>query len=183
MNKMKLALLVAGSLVAGASTSAFAEGQGTVTFNGKLITETCEITSLIDQTVNLDAVSIKTLNGSGKEGGFKAFNIAVDCPASPTEFTQVGIHFEPVGETTPWDPATGNLKNNSTAADAAENVQVKIYNTNDGVQHHAKIGEVSKWVTAAAGANTFYYAGGYYATDATTAGPVTAKVQYTLVYQ
>jgi len=185
MNKMKLALLVAGSLVAGASTSALAapgDTQGTVTFNGKLITETCEIMGDKDQVVNLDAVSITTLNASGKEGGFKNFNIQVDCPATKNEFTDVGIHFEPVGQTTSWDSATGNLNNNAQA-NAATNVQIKIYNTNDGASNHAKIGEVSKWITAATGTNTFTYAGGYYATDATTAGEVTAKVEYTLVYQ
>lgn len=183
MNKMKLALLVAGSLVAGASTSAFAEGQGTVTFTGKLITETCEIVGDKDQTVALDAVSIKTLDASGKEGGFKAFNITVKCPdqANTAEFNEVGIHFEPVGSTTPWDPATGNLKNNTQGG--AENVQIKIYNTNDGVQSHAKIGDVSKWLPGSTGEHTFNYAGGYYASGATTAGDVSAKVMYTLVYK
>lgn len=187
MNKMKLALLVAGSLVAGASTSAFAapgDTQGTVTFNGKLITETCSIVGDKDQVVELDAVSITTLNADKKEGGYKAFDIKVDCPDTKNEFNDVGIHFEPVGSTTPWDPATGNLKNNSTDPNAAKNVQIRIYNTTGGAQNLAPIGQVSGWISpAATGTNTFSYAGGYYATDATTAGPVTATVQYTLVYK
>ncbi|HDT1127160.1 TPA: type 1 fimbrial protein [Morganella morganii subsp. morganii] len=195
MNKLKLALLVSGALVAGVSTSALAlqgDSQGTVTFKGKLITETCHIEGQKDQTVILDTVSIKTLDAVNKEGGFKNFNIIVNCPDAKTEFKDVGIHFEPVGETTAWDSSTGNLENawksdGTPAQDllsAAKNVQIKIYNTNDNQTKHAKIGEVSKWMTAAApGVNTFTYAGGYYATAATTPGEVFARVQYTLVYQ
>lgn len=187
MNKMKLALLVAGSLVAGASTSALAalgDTQGTVTFNGKLITETCSIMGDKDQTVELDTVSISTLKADKQEGGFKTFDIKVDCPVVGNEFTDVGIHFEPVGKTTAWDPATGNLKNSSTDPNAADKVQVKIYNITGGAQEHAPIGQVSAWIRPAAqGLNTFSYAGGYYATGVTTPGPVTAAVQYTLVYK
>lgn len=194
MNKMKLALLVAGALVAGVSTSAFAadETQGTVTFTGKLITETCKITSQVDQLVPLDAVSTKTLDAKGKEGGFKTFDIKVNCPPEPKEFATVGIHFEPVGKTTSWDSATGNLNNawvsDGTPAEnaktAAQNVQIKIYNTNDGARDHAEIGKVSKFLTPNSdGDAKFTYAGGYYATAQTTPGEVFARVQYTLVYQ
>lgn len=193
MNKMKLALLVAGALVAGASTSALAadESQGTVTFTGKLITETCTITSQVDQLVALDSVSIKTLDSKGAEGGFKTFDIDVNCPKTPSEFSTVGVHFEPVGKTTSWDSSTGNLNNafdpaepGNTGKTAAGNVQIKIYNTNDGARTHAEIGKVSKYLTPDADGNaSFSYAGGYYATAATTAGEVFARVQYTLVYQ
>lgn len=193
MNKMKLALLVAGSLVAGASTSALAadETQGTVTFTGKVITETCKITSPADQTVPLDAISIKTLANNTDEAGFKTFFIDVNCPAVHNEFSDVGIHFEPVGKTTAWDSITHNLKNafDPSAAGnagkiAATNVQVKIYNTNGGVNEHAKIGQVSKFLTPdAQGDAKFTYAGGYYATGQSTPGEVFARVQYTLVYQ
>ncbi len=196
MNKLKLALLVSGALVAGVSTSALAapgETQGTVTFTGKLITETCEIVGDKDKTVRLDPVSIKTLDAEHKEGGFKDFSIAVICPKDPKTFENVGIHFEPVGqgETLTYDARTGNLANSWTPAAgggdagkiAATNVQIKIYNTNDGVNTHAKIGQVSKILKPDANGNAvFTYAGGYYATAATGAGEVYAKVQYTLVY-
>lgn len=185
MKKIKLALLVAGSLVAGASTSAFAEGQGTVTFNGELITETCKITSDKDQSVQLPKVSIKTLAAAGDEGGYKPFQIKVDCSgaeASGLDNKTVAIHFEPIAKTTAWDSATGNLKNN--AAGGAENVQVKIYSTDGGQQVHAKIGETGKGVKIEGTKKmTFNYVGGYYATAATTAGLVNATVMYTLVYQ
>lgn len=185
MKKIKLALLVAGSLVAGASTSAFAEGQGTVTFNGELITETCKITSDKDQTVKLPTVSVKTLSAAGAEGGYKPFQIDVDCSgaeATKLENKSVAIHFEPIAKTTAWDPATGNLKNND--ATGAKNVQVKIYSTDGGQQVHAKIGDTGKGVKIEGTKKmTFNYVGGYYATDATSAGLVNATVMYTLVYQ
>ncbi|QXO64658.1 MULTISPECIES: fimbrial protein [Morganella] len=186
MKKIKLALLVAGSLVAGASTSAFAgEGQGTVTFNGELTTETCKITSDKDQTIKLPTVSIKTLAAAGDEGGYKPFQIEVDCSgaeASGLDGKTVAIHFEPIPKTTAWDSTTSNLKNND--ATGAKNVQVKIYSTDGGQQVHAKIGETGKGVKIEGTKKmTFNYVGGYYATAATTAGLVNATVMYTLVYQ
>lgn len=185
MKKIKLALLVAGSLVAGVSTSAFAEGQGTVKFNGELTSETCKITSAKDQSVKLPTVSIKTLAAAGDEGGYKPFQIDVDCSgaeASGLDGKTVAIHFEPIAKTTAWDPATGNLKNND--ATGAQNVQVKIYSTDGGQQVHAKIGETGKGVKIEGTKKmTFNYVGGYYATAATTAGLVNATVMYTLVYQ
>ncbi|MGJ7064344.1 fimbrial protein [Morganella morganii] len=185
MKKIKLALLVAGSLVAGASTSAFAgEGQGTVTFDGELINETCKIVGKKDQTVELPTVSVKTLTTSGEEGGFKTFKIEVDCSGtenSALNGKNLAVHFEPIASTTAWDPETGNLKNNVVGG--AENVQVKIYDTNGGQQVHAKIGETGNPVVIDTSKKMiFNYAGGYYATGKTSAGKVAATVMYTLVY-
>lgn len=188
MKKIKLALLVAGSLVAGASTSAFAEGQGTVTFDGELINETCKITTPADKEVKLDKVSVKTLTKTGEEGGYKPFTINVDCSgaeANDLVGKKVAIHFEPVGKTTKWDPATGNLMNDLTGPNDAKNVQIKIFNTNNGQRVHNKIGETGAWVdiTADSRKMDFHYVGGYYAVGQTTAGKVKATVMYTLVYQ
>lgn len=189
MKKIKLALLVAGSLVAGASTSAFAaEGQGTITFDGELIKETCQITSPLNQSVKLPKVSVKSLTASGDEGGYMPFTINVDCSgAEATDLVgkKIAVHLEPVGKTTDWDPATGNLLNNLTGANDAKNVQIKIYSTTGGKRVHNKIGETGAWVdiTAAKKTMDFHYVGGYYATAQTTPGLVNATVMYTLVYQ
>lgn len=189
MKKIKLALLVAGSLVAGASTSAFAaEGQGTVTFDGELINETCKITSPLDQTVQLDKVSVKTLTKSGEEGGYKPFSINVDCSGAEANGLvgkKIAVHFEPIEKTTDWDPETGNLMNNLTGPNDAKNAQIKIYSTTGGKRVHNKIGETGAWVdiTDATRKMDFHYVGGYYATEQTTAGKVNATVMYTLVYQ
>lgn len=184
MKKIKLALLVAGSLVAGASTSVFAETQGTVSFDGELITETCQIVGDKDQTVELPTVSVKTLTKSGDEAGFRAFAIKVNCLGaenSALNGKNIALHFEPILKTTAWDPETGNLKNSTVGG--AENVQVKIYDTNGGKQVHAKIGETGQPVVIdTTKVMTFNYAGGYYATGVTKAGKVSATVMYTLVY-
>ncbi|WP_413495147.1 fimbrial protein [Morganella psychrotolerans] len=186
MNKIKLALLVSGALFAG--SNAFAEGQGTVTFDGLLITETCVIEPADkDQTVTLPAVSIKTLDVAGKEGGYTPFKVRVTCPTPKISDAllnnEVAMNFEPTGATTAWDPATGNLKNSLTGANDAKNVQVKII-TGDGNSTQIKIGDHGQWVKPdAAGKVEFKYFGGYYATGVTTAGKVAAKVMYTLVYQ
>ncbi|MGJ3350142.1 fimbrial protein [Morganella sp. Je.2.23] len=200
MKKIKLALLVAGSLVAGASTSAFAyapEGQGLVHFEGRLIDETCTITSQKEQTVTLKTASIKTLTKVGDEGGFEPFQIDVQCPVpiqpgvvdeNADPMTQpvktVGIHFEPISETTDWDTSTGNLKNKLTGANAASNVQIKIYDTTGGIRTHQKIGSTGTMIEPKGdGKFTFTYVGGYSAVGLTSVGLVKATVMYTLLYK
>lgn len=191
MNKMKLALLVAGALVAGVSTSASAyapEGQGLVHFEGRLIDETCKITSEKEQTVYLKAASIKTLTKVGDEAGFEPFQIDVECPVPLSTATDpvktVGIHFEPISETTDWDTGTGNLKNTLTGNDAAGNVQIKIYDTTGGIRTHQKIGTTGTMMEPTGdGKFSFTYVGGYSANGKTSVGLVKATVMYTLLYK
>ncbi|HAS8352505.1 fimbrial protein [Morganella morganii] len=191
MNKLKLALLVAGALVAGVSTSASAfapEGQGLVHFEGRLIDETCKITSQKEQTVTLKAASIKTLTKVGDEGGFEPFQIDVECPVPLSAATDpvktVGIHFEPISETTDWDTSTGNLKNKLTDATGAKNVQIKIYDTTGGTRTHQKIGTTGTMVEPKGdGKMSFTYVGGYSAVGQTSVGLVKATVMYTLLYK
>ena len=169
--------------LAATSTSALAanETQGTVTFNGELIAETCTIASdSVDRQVQLPTVAIQTLNAAGTTAGSKGFDLNVEnCPSG---ITQVAAHFEAIGSTG-VDTATGNLTNqfttNSTDT-AATNVEVRLYNSNE---QQLKLGETGEAAAVAAdGTATMRYYGGYYATAATTAGKVYAQARYTLAY-
>jgi major type 1 subunit fimbrin (pilin) len=155
-----------------------AEGQGTVTFNGKLIAETCKLaTGSEDITVTLPTVSTQSLAQAANEGGSKSFDISVtDCPVA---IKKVAAHFDAVGSTG-YNAATGNLTNNATTS-AASNVEVRLYNT-DGTA--VAVGSTGSSFDVDSNSNTakLTYLGGYYATGVTTAGNVTAKVQYTLSY-
>lgn len=162
------------------STSALAVTQGTVTFNGELITSTCEIAGdSVDRQVQLPKVAIQTLANSGDTAGSKGFDLNVkNCP---TDITQVAAHFEAVG-TSGVDSATGNLTNQFSADandPAAENVEVRLYNS-DG--NRLKVGETGAPATVTKGSATMRYYGGYYATGATSVGKVYAQAAYTIAY-
>lgn len=170
--------------LAATSTSALAENetQGTVTFNGELIAETCTIASdSVDRKVQLPTVAIQTLNSNGATAGSKGFDLNVEnCPSG---ITKVAAHFEAIGSTG-MDTTTGNLTNKYTASSAddkvATNVQVRLYNSDE---KQLKLGETGEAAAVAAdGTATMRYYGGYYATAATTAGKVYAQARYTLAY-
>ncbi|NDJ56613.1 type 1 fimbrial protein [Enterobacteriaceae bacterium 4M9] len=175
MSKMKFAVC---ALALGVSAAANAAVDGTVTFNGKLVAETCTVANDSKAiTVQLPTVAVQTLTGPGEEVGSTRFEINVtDCPAG---VTHVAAHFEAINSSGA-DPVTGNLVNSSTEATPAEQVQVRLYNITDNTQ--IKVGETGEKFEVNNQAATLSYAGGYYATGQTTAGPVTAKVQYVLAY-
>jgi major type 1 subunit fimbrin (pilin) len=179
MRNLKMTLCAMA--LAAASTSALAadETQGTVTFNGELIAETCTIASdSVDRQVQLPTVSIQTLNAAGTAAGSKGFDLNVE--NCPTGITQVAAHFEAVGSSG-VDSATGNLTNQYTGAEtSATNVQVRLYNSDE---QQLKVGETGEAAAVATdGTATMRYYGGYYATAATTAGMVYAQARYTLAY-
>ena len=182
MSKMKVAVCaIALSLASVSVNAADVVGQGTVTFNGKLIDETCVIEDgYKDIIVQLPTLSTKTLNAAGVEAGSKSFQIKVkDCPAA---ITQVAAHFEVLNSE--YDASTGNLINQLEVDDpdnSATKVQVRLFNT-DSTQ--IRIGSTGKTfpVDSTTQAATMEYLGGYYATAQTTAGDVKAQVTYTLAY-
>ena len=180
MNKFKLSLCVFALSVA--SSSVFAAGtQGTVTFNGELIAETCAIVDgYEDIIVNLPTLSTTTLAARDATGGTKAFEIKVE--ECPEEITTVAAHFESIGSTG-FNTTTGNLTNQYSGSPtdlAAGNVEVRLYDTNE---QQLRLGSTGQAATVAAdGTATMVYHGGYYATAATTAGKVYAQALYTLAY-
>ncbi len=186
MRRLKMKLCVAAlatlSAAAMAADDELAPGQGTVTFNGKLISDTCTIASdSKDIQVTLPTLSIQTLKSAGITAGSKVFNVNVE--NCPKEITKVAAHFEAIGSSG-VDSATGNLTNQypdgGTADPKAGNVEVILYDSNE---KHLKLGDTGSGVKPGAdGKATMTYYGGYYATDVTTAGKVLAKARYTLAY-
>ncbi|MTD38240.1 fimbrial protein [Erwinia sp. CPCC 100877] len=177
MRNVKLTLCAMA--LAAVSTSALAvDGptQGTVTFNGELISDTCTIVSeSVSREVQLPTVSIQTLNAKGLEAGSKGFDLNVE--NCPTGITQVAAHFEAIGSTG-VNSETGNLKNLATTTPAG-NVEVRLYNSDEA---QLKLGETGAPAKVVDGKATMRYYGGYYSTDATTAGKVYAQAKYTLAY-
>lgn len=172
-----ITLTLCAMALAAASTSALAATQGTVTFNGQLTADTCEISPESEnRVVPLPPVAIATLNGPGIEAGSTGFDLnVVNCPAG---ITKVGAHFEAIGSSG-LDTATGNLTNASTETGKATNVQVRLYDTD---QQPLAVGSTGTLADVSGTSATMRYFGGYYSTAATTAGPVYAQVRYTLAY-
>lgn len=181
MFKTKMALCAL--LVSAASSSAFAADitQGTVTFNGKLNAETCNIVSDNQNiTVTLPTLSIASLTATGNEAGSKTFDIKVE--KCPTTISDVAAHFEAINSDG-FDAVTKNLTNSVPAASTpAKNVEIRLYDKDGKTQ--LPVGSTGGFFTPDSSGNaTLTYMGGYYATGATTAGPVAAKVAYTLAYK
>lgn len=176
MRNVKLTLCAMA--LAATSASVLAETQGTVTFNGELITETCSIASdSIDRQVQLPTVSVQTLKTAGATAGSKGFDLNVE--GCPQGISKVAAHFEAIGSSG-VDSVTGNLTNQFTgSATKATNVEVRLYNSDE---QPLKLGEMGQEFTVNSGKATMRYYGGYYATGATTAGKVYAQARYTLVY-
>lgn len=177
MNK----IILASSLLVLGVSSAFA-ADGTITINGLVTDKTCDIVTPQgkDFTVTLPTVSRQTLAKSGDVAGRTPFSINLaNCSEG-----KVATYFEP-GATV--DFGTGRLNNQNAAG--AQNVKVQLLGSNNQFLPILAAGASgaqanSQWVSVADGgsADLNYYAE-YYATNASTSGPVTTSVQYTIIYQ
>jgi major type 1 subunit fimbrin (pilin) len=188
MRNFKMAICAMALASAFTSASSFADtggnpGQGSVTFNGELLADTCTIDpATVDIDVTLPTLAIQTLPAADAEAGSKGFDIHVtDCP---TDIPQVAAHFEAIGSSGE-DSSTGNLKNMAPTDDAANpaasEVQVRLYNSDE---QQLKLGDTGNPfpIDPTTQEATMRYFGGYYATGATTAGKVYARAIYTLAY-
>ncbi|AZG06687.1 type 1 fimbrial protein [Pigmentiphaga sp. H8] len=174
--------IVAAVLGVAASFSGAAQANdGTVTINGLVTAQTCEVSGNgggPNFTVTLPTVSTSALATAGATAGRTPFNIALtNCTP---DSGNVGVYFEPDATV---DAVTGRLTN--TANDGAKNVQVGLLNADHsdirlGAQES---GQNLQYVPVAGGSATLNYFAQYVATDKATAGAVTARSLYSIVYQ
>lgn len=185
MSKLNISLCAIALAMTTSSVFAADEvTQGTVTFNGKLIAETCSIVSTdVDKQVTLPTISTQTLSTPGAVGGSTTFDINVEnCPETGGP-ASVAAHFEAINSDG-FNTATGNLTNSTTKiAGGAENVEVRLFDK-DGITP-IPVGSTGGFFPISTTDYTakMTYIGAYYASAATTAGDVTAKAQYTLAYK
>ncbi|TDV16461.1 major type 1 subunit fimbrin (pilin) [Paraburkholderia caballeronis] len=179
MKKTRLMIVLAGVM---AAPMAFAQsappGTGTITFNGMLLADTCEISpGDVDKTVTLPTLSAQSLAEAGQTAGSTMFTITV--AKCPTSLSNVAAHFE----TTNMDPATRNAVNQATS-NPASNVVVQLLDK-DGTTP-ILLGSSGSFEpitgTGDTRGATMSYGGQYYATGQAGQGNVTAIVRYTLSY-
>lgn len=175
-----LAVFVSSALTA----SAFAV-DGTITFNGQITDTTCTISvdgGSNDATVTLPTVSTVTLASAGSTAGATPFTISLS-NCSGTSLSTASTYFEPG---TYVDSTSGRLNIDSTAADAATNVQVQLLNADrNPIIAGASVvnGQNDIPVDITSGNGMLNYYAQYYATGSSTAGSVTTQVDYTMVYE
>lgn len=186
-------LTLAASLVLGFGLVANANAvDGSVTFDGKIVDQTCTVSAgKKDQTVKLPTVQSSSLATPNSTAGETPFTISLSgCKTKATSgISKVKAFFLP--NATNVDENTHNLINIEKNAPAAH-VQVQLLNKD---LSEIKVGEN---ITAqnvngtdindtgkADGAVTaeLKYFARYYATEAVTAGKVTSKVEYNIVYE
>ncbi|MDQ6569112.1 MAG: fimbrial protein [Haemophilus parahaemolyticus] len=187
-------LTLAASLVLGFGLVANANAvDGTVTFDGKIVDQTCTVATAAnkDQTVKLPTVQSSSLATPNSKAGETPFTISLSgCKTKATSgISKVKAFFLP--NATNVDENTHNLINIEKNSPATH-VQVQLLNKD---LTEIKVGEN---ITAqnvngtdiddtgkADGAVTaeLKYFARYYATGTVTAGKVTSKVEYNIVYE
>lgn len=203
---MKKLTLAAGLLLSlGVASSAFA-ADGTITFNGRVVDQTCTVAtgSNGDFEVKLPTVNKTQLAAAGAVAGLTRFDIALTgCKTAQSGGTDgVRAYFLPNTEYV--DPTTHNLKNIAQAQgqlSPAEHVQIQLTHAdtskviavgeNVDVQGHTSDNPAyNPWFDfqAASTGNTAnstltYYAQYVAVGGAAEAGLVQSKVEYNIIYK
>lgn len=185
MRNYKTALSALALVATSAVTASAFAVDGTITINGKITDTTCTISvdgGSNDATVTLPTVSASALNAAGQTAGATPFNISLsNCTGSI--LNMASTYFEPG---TYVDSETGRLNIDTTAAGAANNVQVELLNADmNAIVAGASVtnGQNDVPVDISAGSGTLNYYAQYYATGVSTAGTVTTQVDYTMTYE
>lgn len=201
---MKKLTLAAGLLFSlGGISSAFGAADGTITFNGRVVDQTCTVSTGTSGNfdVTLPTVNKTQLASAGAVAGLTRFNIELTgCKPAATGGTNgVRAYFLPNSQYV--DPTTHNLINVAqvTGGDTkADNVQIQL--THADTSKIIAVGEnvdvqgnapYNPWFnfkndTTAAGtakANLTYHAQYVAVGGAATAGVVQSKVEYNIIYK
>lgn len=175
-------LTIIASLVAafGSLGMAQAASTGTITFNGELTANTCDVIvdgQTADATVVLPTVGINQLNTATKTAGETNFVMALsNCSGT----LQTASAFFEAGASV--DPVTGRLQN---LTGTASNVSLQLLDSSSEVIQAGNANQVmnTTYKDVSGGSATLSYAVRYYAEAATTAGTVVSNVVYSIQYQ
>lgn len=189
--KIKSALLALA--IATASGSLFAATSdanidGNVVITGEVVAQTCTLASGTGSDVNvtLPTVSNSLLQTAGATAGRTPFTIELsNCSAPASDGsapTTVGVYFSPDAT---FDATTGTLSNQDTSGPT--NVTVQLLNSDLSAINIGQVlasQNVTYPKTLVDGSISLSYYAQYYAlSSVTTAGTVSAKAPFTIVYQ
>jgi major type 1 subunit fimbrin (pilin) len=181
MKKVGISLVVAAMGLTSAAAFADQPNGGTVTINGSLTANTCDVSGNgqgNNFTVTLPTLSASQFAAAGASGGNTGFSIALsNCTPNTGNvraFWEYGVN----------TLADGNLKNNGTA----KNIELRLLDFNSGMKiidvSKADGAQNSQTVAIAGGKANLQYAAQYYTVaGGATAGTVTTSVVYSMSYQ
>lgn len=181
MNKTLLsAAMIAAFGVAALAPQAAKAADGTITFNGKILSSTCTVSNATsgNVAVTLPAVPVSAFTAQGSVAGLTPFSLNLTgCPTTPSG-VQVGAAFSGASIDT---ANAGTIKN--TAGAGFSNVNVQMTDSS-GAPINLSTNSNPVNATLAGSTATLSYQARYYQPTATaiTAGTVTASVTYTLTY-
>lgn len=164
-----------------ALASAAHAADGSISFNGDISSETCNISAANgtnDGTVTLPVVSASSLSTPGATAGATQF--AITLSGCPQPFKKAAAWFEAGSNV---DAASGRLINTGSA----KNVDIALYNMDSNTP--INIGQGSGFGNSGASFDIINnsailnYRASYYAKGAVTAGDVIATVNYTVQYE
>ena len=179
----KIVLFTAMAAALGATTVAKAASTGTITFNGELTANTCDVKvdgQNADATVVLPTIGVNQLDAATKTAGETGFVLSLtNCSGTLTTasaFIQAGSSV---------DSVTGRLKNMSGTA---TNVSLQLLDASSPSRAVIQAGNQNQvtgttYKDVSSGSANLPYAVRYYADGATTAGTVVSNVVYSLQYQ
>jgi len=163
-------------------SSAFA-ADGTVAFTGAITGQTCAISGAgANLRVVLPNVNAGALAAAGTVAGRTPFTLSLTgCATSQGALSSVAARFEPGASV---DQATGRLVVDAGEG-SAQNLQVRLLgDAQQPINAGAAGDQGSRFIPiSSAGAATLNYFAEYYATGQVTAGSVSTRAQFTLMYQ
>ncbi|MFN3071818.1 fimbrial protein [Serratia sp. J2] len=179
----KLAIVVSLAAVLGSVSLAQAASTGTITFNGELTANTCDVVvdgQAADATVVLPTVGTNQLTAATQTAGRTGFNMALNNCAGTLKTASAFFEAGPS-----VDLITGHL-NNMTGT--ATNVSLQLRDGSSASQAVINVGNQDQtlnttYVDVSTGSATLPYAVEYYANGATTAGTVVSSVVYSIQYK
>lgn len=180
---MKKILLSAIATVVLSSGIAQAASTGTITFNGELTANTCDVIvdgQTANATVVLPSVSTSQLQSATLTAGDTDFVMALNnCSGT----LQTASAFFEAGASV--DIATGRLLNTTGTA---ANVSLQLLDGSSPARAEIQVGSQnqvtnSTYKDVTSGSTTLPYIVRYYAEAATTAGTVVSNVVYSIQYQ
>ncbi|STO55395.1 major pilin protein HafA [Canicola haemoglobinophilus] len=184
--KKLTALALMGALSSFTHYSFAADGM--ITFNGKIVDQTCEVENgSKNLTVKLPTVSKSSLKSNSNTAGETPFTISlVKCKASNPNTGQTVRLFFFNPATNAVDVGRGILNNTDTSNQKASNVGIQILDST--LTNSIPLGKPIEQYTSgtdkvALSANVaLHYWARYYATGQATPGNVKATVQYNIAY-
>lgn len=193
-----IAVTLLSLFVAGSALSA----DGTITINGKVIDQTCEVsTQYKNLVVTLPTVGTKSLQTQGNTAGYMPFSIKLEnCKAKATDSSQGATKvFAFFHNSTLVDPDNNYTLKNKLQSGQAQHVNIQLVNANE-TKTPIYIGKTTDPATSAGAvgyaqnsvqfdlpqqenqAVILNYGAQYYATGTATPGQVQTSVEYTIAY-